>query len=274
MTSAIHSGGRRAAKRCALALASGLLLVLLSGRAAHGYLCTGGSLHVWPPSGDVPRDPVFVVEGTVKWSSEVADLGEGKAYLESEAGRTDMVEVRRFEPTAAQVAQIVFEPAEPLKPDRTYWMVVERDPSIPFGPVRPRNRWRVRERPDRVRPSFASPPRVALERGYRLGGSSAATIRFGFAASEEPVLVLADVGPDSEYYRDRYRLLLFPHEGQVSLYSGPCGRNFQPRGEGRFLVVFQLMDAGGNVGGGTAHRLTFEAPDVSRKKVRVPGPSF
>ncbi len=84
--------------------------------------------------------------------------------------------------------QIVYQPAEPLQPGRTYWMVVERDPSIKYGPARPRNRWRVQAQADDQRPWFSSPPEVVLIREHGLGGSSTMSIWFSFGATEEPVL--------------------------------------------------------------------------------------
>jgi hypothetical protein len=221
-----------------------------------------GSIEVWPPTGELPRNPVFVLEGTVKFRDEVANLPQDRAYLTSDGDRTRLVEVRRFE---GEATQLVLAPAEALEPGRTYQLVVERETRPASPPFYPRNRWHVRALPDRQRPSFTAPPRLALTRGLNFGWGPTTSIRFAIASSEEPVLVLVDVGLDDGYYRDRDRLLLFLHKGQVDLYSGPCDSNFRPRAGERYAASFALMDAAGNLGGGgPAYRVTFEAPDPSR----------
>lgn len=242
-----------------IGLAVALLIAPLAASPLSALSCSMGSVEVWPPSGELPRNPVFVLEGTVKFRDEVASLPLDRVYLTSDGDRTPLVEVRRFE---GEVAQLVLAPAERLEPGRTYRLVMERVPGLERPPYHPRNRWRVRAEPDPEPPSFAAVPSLILNVGRLLSGRPSTVIRFAIEPTEEPVLVLVDVGPDDGYYRDRQRLLLFPYKGQVSLYSGPCDSNFRPRPGETYAASFSLMDAAGNLGGGgPGYRVTFEASD-------------
>jgi hypothetical protein len=251
-------------RRLTVVLAAGLIAAALATESADALLCTRGSLEVWPPPGKVPAKPVFVLHATAQWSSWLAELSAGQFHLETEAGRIDLLELQRFEGERTRVTQVVLAPAEPLRPDHAHALVVDASPGMGGRPFRPPQRWWVEQAPDRKAPAFAKSPRLVLNQSRNLGSGPRTAITFDFESSEEPVLVLADIGPDTEYYRDRHRLLLFPREGRVGLYSGPCGGNFRPVAGKRYLVRLQLMDAGGNVGGGPSHRVTFEGPGTSR----------
>lgn len=151
----------------AAGLAAALLFPLLAARPVSALLCTLGSIEVWPPTGELPSNPVFVLEGTVGLRGEVSGLTMDRVYLTSDGDRTPLVEVRRFE---GEVAQLVLAPAEGLEPGRTYQLVIERDTPPKSPPFYPRNRWHVRALADREPPGFEAPPRLTLNVGRELSG--------------------------------------------------------------------------------------------------------
>jgi hypothetical protein len=240
------------------ATASLLSLLALCAQSAHGLSCATWSIEVFPPSGFIPPNPIFVLQGRGSYAAErVEGLTLTDVALRS---ATATHELRVLERGGGYSKYLLLTTAEPVLPETAVSLQVKRaEPN-----VRPEwivlAKWTVAGPPDRIEPSLSQAGnRVIVSAKPSLWGDTLeATLPV--TASESPIAYFASVEERTVtgIVSSPETLFLFPFGPQ--LFTNPCGANYFLRRGHEYLVSLVGFDPAGNRSNKATDEISVEIP--------------
>jgi hypothetical protein len=235
----------------------GMALSTFAVPAAHALTCAPASLELFPTSGEIPPNTVFVLQGTGERAKDIGALALGSLELRTPDGNYPLKLIERSD---GPPAILRFASVEPnlREGQLELWILRDqggREPQwIHWGS------WNVQGVPDETYPAILQQENHATVQARDTAWGESISAEFSVTADEARVywLISADLssdmspmGQEVSFYADTKRL---------SLYTGPCGANYPLEHRKQYLVDLTPVDAAGHHGRPTAPSIVVEIP--------------
>lgn len=250
----LAAGVRPPAKGCRGLI---VVLVLLSFGTGTGLAldCIGPERLLFPPSGDIPPNPVFILQLPVGDLAEV--LSADRFDLHFVGGHT---RVRILERSDAGPGYMTFAPVEPLPAGIVGLRFLETHGgrSVEWTHL---GTYKVQGPSDATVPALLQQAaRVTARVQDDPGLGSSISVDLPVTADESPVLWLATINVSEQGIPQGRPVTMFLPVGGPTLYAGACGGNYPLEHGKQYRVDLTPIDAAGHRGGGTAPSILVDIP--------------
>lgn len=247
---------RAPAKVCLALLVAVVLLPFASGTAM-ALSCIGPQRLLFPPPGDIPPNPVFVLQLDGATGDLVRELPVVSSDISFTGGHS---RARILERSDGLPGYITFAPVEPLREGP---MDLRLRRSFAGRPAEwtTLGTFTVHGPPDETVPTLQQQAHRATARVLDPASWGAGiTVELPVTAGESPVLWLATIDA-SEGGRPLGRpVTMFLPASGPALYTGPCGGNYPLAHGKQYLVDLTPIDAAGHHGKVTTQPILVEIP--------------
>jgi hypothetical protein len=231
--------------------------------------CAGGGMYFWPYGGVVRQNTIFMVEGYARDQDWVLALNTSyPVYLKS---GDEVVKLTVKETCVGQydLTQAILIPESKLTAGKEYEMIIDNIPGYTM-PLKTWNyktskyepvKWKVLEGDDITKPAWTKKPDESKKTLIHFGCGPAVNVHFNFAVYDEsPILLRTTVtnissSKSTTYYLDATDLTT------LGIGHDMCsGAFFYPEADTNFTIVFDIVDASGNVNPWALDPIAFTKP--------------
>ncbi len=229
--------------------------------------CPQGNVSYWPKSAQISRTPLIVITAYLEGKYVVERLTHDfPVYLVSGRSKIKLLLKENCE-GENRLFQTVLVPEKLLRAGRAYHLQVENlrkdSPSYRYffteEDGKPLIKWKVAKAVDTIAPRWQTFPSALPHVHLKAGCGRVEQVAFkGEIADESPVLVRATVTDTIRNYSLSYYLT--PEHARILVGSGMCAGAFRLQEKRQYQVVFDLVDASGNIQPWSGDPIPFSLP--------------
>ena len=243
-------------------------LALLCGESS--AKCAARSIHVWPQSGRVPINAIFVVEGYMRDQVLVENVASCELMLVSASDRLCLIPDRTYI-GEFHVSQVILRPERTLTFGATYALSISEDSprasewtsSRYFYEARESLKWTADLPKDELAPEWLGDPEVINAEivEYGCGPAIGADIQVR-AKDESPTMALATIiGRETKSARS----YLMPVDEDVAFVGhGMCSGGFDLAPGAEYRATVTIIDVAGNIAESPPKEVKFTIPHRRR----------
>ncbi len=246
---------RSPAKVC-LALLVAVVLLLFATGTAMALSCAAGPERLrFPPPGEIPPNPVFVLEGD-GWTGDGKGLTADSLDISFIGGHS---RVRILERSDGVPTYVTFTPVKPLR-EGPFDLRMRRTfegRSVEWTHL---GTFKVRGPADERAPTLLQLEDHVTARVQASSWGESITVDLPVTADESPVYWLATIAASEAGIPPGRPVTMFLPARGPTLYTGPCGGNYPLAHGKQYLVDLTPIDAAGHRGKATAQSILVEIP--------------
>ena len=235
-----------------------LLLLPLCTNSALGLTCISPTIEIFPAPGQIPPNPVFVIQGMGTAGEQVREIGEADLELR---GAEAHWPARILERSSGYVSYVVVAPAVsrlPAGPVSLRWLQPNAGQAPRWVPL---GAFEVQASLDETFPAIVQQEHRAAVRLQSLGlWGESITADLPVTADEPGVFWLASIVVSERESPVGQAVTMFLLGKGPSLYANACGSNYPLEHGRQYLVDLSPVDAAGHRGEATAPSLLVEIP--------------
>lgn len=239
-----------------------LIAILFAAIGLHAD-CTFRGIWMWPSNDSINANGIVIIEGYASDREHVKNIAvKYPAYLLS-ANHKVLLQVLDYNEGGMLLNQVVLKPSELLMTGETYELVIDGLDVSKFGysgkGIGVTKKWQVKSTIDTTAPVFISYPIEKYKSYVAYGCGPAISVNFHCTVTDDSAcLVKAQVKHKKTGRVVTYYLKI--RDGEISVGHGMCTGEFDLELGDSYEVVFQLMDASGNLGMAIDKSIAFIAP--------------